>query len=663
MSTSSEQAVLDVKNLRAYFNTPEGTARAVDDVSFSINKGEIFCLVGESGSGKSVTALSVIRLLPQPAGTIAGGHILLNGEDITHLPESSMRRRRGSDISMIFQEPMTSLNPVFTVGNQIMEVFMNHKDLSRDEARAQTLDMLRKVNIPDPEQRINEFPHQLSGGMKQRIMIAIALACQPKLLIADEPTTALDVTIQEQVLNLLKELKSVFDTSILLITHNLGIVNNYADRVGVMYAGRLVETGKTEDILNNPQHPYTRKLIEALPDRIHRDSMLNTIKGTVPPATQYGQGCRFYGRCPIGDESCQASQPKMEALSDTHEAACFKLDQSSRTEASEHTASNTRKDNTIGILLKAENVHVHYPIRKGILKKVVGYVRAVNGLNLEIQRGTTMALVGESGCGKTTFGKALVHLAPIREGFIDFDGKPIHDPKNLDKQALQRRVQMIFQDPYSSLNPRMRVGELIREGVDSLGLEWSAGRLKELLDIVSLPSNAVERYPHEFSGGQRQRISIARALAVNPEFIICDEATSALDVSVQAQILNLLRSIQSELGLTYLLITHDLSVVEYMADEVAVMYLGRIVERGRVDQVLDHTHHPYTKALLEAVPRARTKTADKKIILKGDVPSPANPPKGCHFHPRCPFAEARCKEAYPDATVIEDGHISRCVLD
>ncbi len=666
--------LLRVQNLKTHFRTKEGPARAVDGISFEIEEGKTFALVGESGCGKSVTALSIIQLIPQPAGYYAGGSIEYKGRDLLRLSEFEKRKLRGSEISMIFQEPMTSLNPVLTVGFQLTEPLARHQGFGRAEARKKALELLDQVNIPDPEQRFREYPHQLSGGMKQRVMIAMAMACEPGLLIADEPTTALDVTIQAQILDLMKALQEKKGTSILLITHDLGVVAQAADQVAVMYAGRIVETASREKILYNPAHPYTIKLLQSLPSWEQRDQTLQTIEGRVPPATFFPSGCRFADRCYKVQDGCRDVDPILLPIEEAHSAACILYDEQlqGRRIAPEEVRTvpsfrlRTSEQISTHPLVRIEGLKVHFPIRRGVLKKTVGYVNAVDGVDLEIRRGETLALVGESGCGKTTLGKALLQLIRPTAGRVLVDGQ---DLVTLRRQALHpyhRRLQVIFQDPYSALNPRMMIGEIVMEGMAAHGIGRNERereeRVKKILTQVGLDPEMIYRYPHEFSGGQRQRIGIARCLAVEPDFIVCDEATSSLDVSVQAQILNLLEKLQTDLGLTYLFITHNLSVVEYLADEVAVMYLGRIVEKGKTEEVFRSPRHPYTQALLSAVPKIDPKTGIEKIHLSGDVPSPVNPPVGCHFHPRCPHVMPHCKDRYPSAYSMSGTHSVSCFL-
>jgi peptide/nickel transport system ATP-binding protein len=669
------EPVLQVKNLKTYFDTSAGLARAVDGVSFDIEEGETFALVGESGCGKSVTALSIIQLVPEPAGHIAGGEILLRGKDVVKLSEAEKRGIRGNHISMVFQEPMTSLNPVFTVGNQIVEAITLHQKKSRAEAKKIAIDMLAKVGIPNPEARYNEYPHQLSGGMKQRVMIAISLSCKPELLIADEPTTALDVTIQAQILDLMRELQKGFGAAVLLITHDLGVVFKNADEVGVMYAGKIVEKASTKVLFRNPKHPYTLKLFRSIPSRQRKESELETIKGAVPPATEFPEGCRFAERCPHTMAICRENEPVLKETEKGHAVACHLFDASLVTEETvkEKDLSEPSKKMPFRdkyrkeeIIIQVKGLRTYYPIRKGVFKRIVGWVKAVDDIDLELKVGSTLALVGESGCGKTTAGKSIIQLIPPTDGKVVFKEKLLSTLSQRDLRPYRNKLQIIFQDPYSSLNPRMMIGEILDEGlkVHSPGLKKEERREKivQILQKVGLSPGAITLYPHEFSGGQRQRIAIARVLVVDPDFIVCDEAVSALDVSVQAQVLNLLKSLQIEYGLTYLFITHDLGVVEYIADEVAVMYLGRVVERGLVNEIFDSPKHPYTQALLSAIPKIDEETGVTKIHLKGDVPSPINPPPGCHFHPRCQYRMEVCDKEYPGSSRFSETHSCRCYL-
>jgi peptide/nickel transport system ATP-binding protein len=658
--------VLRVENLATRLDTAQGEVRAVDGIDLELRKGECFALVGESGCGKSMTALSILRLLPE-AGRITDGRVLLDGHDLLALPEAAMRAVRGRRVAMIFQEPATALNPVLTVGRQILEVIERHTSLDATAARKRALELLDAVGIPDPERRFEEYPFQLSGGLRQRVMIAGALAVDPEVLIADEPTTALDVTIQSQILDLLKKLQAERGMAVLLITHDLGIVAQMAQRVAVMYAGEIVEVGSREAFFRAPQHPYSRKLFEALPSPDKRAGELAVIRGQVPPLTGVFRGCRFAERCEQVFDRCRQEAPRLVALPGAQQARCFLRERGPEVPRATHAAApgaTVRSAAAGAVLLQVEDLKVHFPIRRGVFKRTIGQVKAVDGVSLSIREGRTLALVGESGCGKTTVGKAILRLVPPTAGRTVFAGADLAKLPREALRTMRRSMQIIFQDPYASLNPRMRVADILAEGMRSLGVGADDAdrvrRMDALLEQVGLPGEAKLRYPHEFSGGQRQRIAIARALAVEPKLIVCDEPTSALDVSVQAQILNLLRSLQQRLGIAYLFITHNISVVEYLAHEVAVMYLGRIVEQGSAEEVLGAPKHPYTEALLSAVP---TVDGERRIIrLSGELPSPANPPAGCHFHPRCPKAQEACRNTYPGAARLSETRSVSCIL-
>ncbi len=660
--------LLQIKHLKTWLGSRDNPVKAVDGVDLEIHQGETFALLGESGCGKSMTALSMMRLLPA-SGRIVDGSVRLGDTDILALPEAAMRSERGGRMGMIFQEPMTSLNPVLTIGDQIAESVKVHDIAAKADIDGRVLELLTAVGIPDPKRRMREYPHQLSGGMKQRVMIAIALAGKPELLIADEPTTALDVTIQAQVLALLKELQDETGMAIMLITHDLGVVSEVADRIAVMYAGQIVEVATREQFFTDPQHPYSRKLFDSLPGKARRGQPLAVIEGTVPSLSQEFKGCRFADRCDQVMENCHTQIPEWTGTGPGQGVLCHiysmgmvpvssqtKLEVQPVTEISEKTTSP---------LLQVADLKMHFPIHKGVLRRTVGYVKAVDGVSMEITTGRTLALVGESGCGKTTVGKAILQLLRPTAGSARFDGDELTQLKG---EALRRRrsdMQIIFQDPMASMNPRMLVGDIIAEGMQAQRIgknrQERMQRVERLLEQVGLPADAAKRYPHEFSGGQRQRICVARALAVEPVLIVCDEPTSALDVSVQAQILNLLKDLQDDLDLSYLFITHDISVVAYLAHEVAVMYLGRIVERGTVQEVLESPAHPYTRALLSAVPVVDQENKREVIRLEGDMPSPANPPAGCHFHPRCPEAVPECQQAYPQQVKLSDTRSVSCI--
>ncbi len=672
----NKDILLSVRDLQVHFGSVTAPVRAVDGVSFDIRRGETFALLGESGCGKSMTALSLLQLIPTPAGRIAGGEVLFDGQDLMALSEIQMRHIRGKRISMIFQEPMTSLNPVMTVGAQIAEVLIQHVGLSGKAVSERCVELLDAVGIPAPAKRINDYPHQLSGGMKQRVMIALALAGEPELLIADEPTTALDVTIQAQVLDLLAGIQEDTGMAIMLITHDLGIVAGTVDHVAIMYAGQIVEQAARKEFFSNTLHPYAKKLFAAVPGGHKRGRKLETIKGSVPPLNTKFHGCRFAERCEEVWPRCYEQQPRwleLQTDDDSHGVRCHRYDArieaphtvapQPKTKLTEAQISRGQKGEP---LLQIRDLKVHFPIRKGLFKRVVGHVYAVDGVDMEIPRGRTLALVGESGCGKTTVGKGLLQLIRPTAGSVSYRGQELTRLKGEALRRLRSQLQIIFQDPFSSMNPRMMVSNILEEGMRAQQIGESAAErqrhIASLLEHVGLPASAARRYPHEFSGGQRQRICVARALAVKPELIVCDEPTSALDVSVQAQTLNLLKDLQNELQLSYLFITHNLSVVDYLAHDVAVMYLGRIVEKGPVETIMQTPRHPYTEALLSAVPTL-DETSEREVIrLQGELPSPINPPTGCHFHPRCPRAMEECRRHYPAVTRWETGEEVRCHL-
>ncbi len=677
-------SLLQIDNLETILHTGATPIRAVDGLTLQIQKGETFALLGESGCGKSMAALSMMRLLPD-VGEIVSGSVRFGGEDLLLKSEASMRSIRGKHISMIFQEPMLSLNPVLTVAEQIGEVLRRHFNLRGVALQERILRILSQVGIPDAARRMTEYPFQFSGGMKQRVMIAMALVGEPELLIADEPTTALDVTIQAQILELMRDLQKQKGMAILLITHDLGVVSEMADRIAVMYAGEIIEMAVREDFLLSPSHPYSQKLFAALPGRAKRDQGLAVISGNVPSLSSKFIGCRFASRCEHAWDLCRTTAPEWSTVSADHQLRCHLYNKDSGDNI-QHRVELGKSDTRVvpvsqasidnSKLLCVTDLKIYFPIHKGLMKRVVGHVKAVDGVSLSILRGRTLALVGESGCGKTTVGKSILQLITPTAGSVCYDGLELVGLERKRLRAKRAEFQIIFQDPYSSLNPRMRIIDIIEEGMNALNTKNDIGVSKEvrqinfsngekvdvLLKRVGLPPETKWRYPHEFSGGQRQRIAIARTLAVNPKLLICDEPTSALDVSVQAQILNLLKELQQGLGLAYLFITHNISVVEYLADEVAVMYLGRIVEHGSVDEVLSNPKHPYTQALLSAVPVVKLESKREAIRLDGDLPSPANPPSGCHFHPRCPKATPVCSEVYPEVTEFSATHTARCYL-
>jgi len=596
-------ALLDIQGLKTYFHTSRGVVKAVEDLTIHIDKGKTLGLVGESGSGKSVTSLSIMKLLPDTAAKIDAGSISFLGRDLVRLPDPEMRKIRGREISMIFQEPGTSLNPVFRVGKQVMEAIMLHQQVSKTEARQRTIELFHEVGILDPERRFFSYPHEMSGGQKQRVMIAMALSCNPELLIADEPTTALDVTIQAQILNLLRKLRDERGMSILFITHDLGVIAEIADDVAVMFRGKLVEYKPVLEIFENAEHPYTKGLLACRPALDTTFKRLPTVSDfmdfdEVSPGEYHIEEkdfdeSRFLQLTTHGRPRLLPPRAELETMGyqwktiqQLPESGCVKDDENP--------------------ILRLDDLHVYYPIKSGILRRTVDHVKAVDGISLNIYRGQTLGLVGESGCGKTTTGKAIVGLAPVSHGRILLEENDLAHMSRADRKPFRRKVQIIFQDPYSSLNPRMMISTIITESMIAHNLGTSKqdrrDRAAALLEEVGLSVDFLDRYPHEFSGGQRQRISIARALAVEPEFIICDESVSALDVSVQAQVLNLLKDLQEQHNLTYIFISHDLSVVKFMSDMMAVMNQGKLVELGPSELIYQNPQQEYTKRLIESVP-------------------------------------------------------------
>ena len=606
--------LLTIDGLKTYFRGEYETTKAVDDITLEIGEGETLGLVGESGSGKSVTSLTIMQLLPNDVASIEGGKISMLGKDLLSLQTAEMRGIRGKTISMIFQEPGTSLNPVYRVGDQVAEAISLHEGASRKEARARTIELFKEVGIPDPERRVDSYPHEMSGGQKQRVMIAMAISCNPKLLIADEPTTALDVTIQAQILDLLRKLRDERGMGILFITHDLGVIAEIADRVAVMFRGKLVEENTVREIFANPAHPYTRGLLACRPRPSSSFRRLPTVADYMDVVTHddgtvelnerenYQENIdklvvRGRGRLFHPAKELKTLGYEIDPERDGEDASCVAADEKP--------------------LVEIKGLKVHYPIRTGLFRRVTDHVRAVDGVDFNIYRGQTLGLVGESGCGKTTIGRSILRLQPRTAGKVIFDGIDTGGLGRLDLRKIRSRMQIIFQDPYGSLNPRMTVAEALTEVMQIHGFGSShkdrVAMAADLLERVGLPGDHLRRYPHEFSGGQRQRIGIARALAVKPEFIICDESVSALDVSVQAQVLNLLRDLQEEHGLTYLFISHDLSVVKFMSDMIAVMNDGKILEFGPADAIYNNPQDPYTERLIESIPKDTLESIDARL--------------------------------------------------
>jgi oligopeptide/dipeptide ABC transporter ATP-binding protein len=654
------EGVLEVDGLRTQIRMRSSTVTPVDGVSLAVAPGETVGLVGESGCGKSMTAMSIMRLLP-PGGRIVGGTVRLAGRDLTALSEREMRQVRGNEVGMIFQDPMTSLNPTKTVGEQIAETVRLHRNATRRAAEARAAEMLDLVGVPKPSERLRTYPHHLSGGLRQRVVIAIALACEPKVLIADEPTTALDVTVQDQILSLLEDLKTRLGMGVLLITHDMGVIAEHADRVLVMYAGEIVEACGTSGLFREMRHPYTQALLESIPE-LHREGRrtLYSIPGRPPSLSRSFAECRFADRCRYARQRCRDESPKLEG-DEGHRYRCFfpVHGASVSTGAGELAAEDAapgRKLPRIGEspspLLRLVDVNKEFAITRGLLQRRVGSVKAVSGVTLEVAKGETLGLVGESGCGKSTLARLIVALESPDSGTIHFDGDDLSALRGGALRRRRRDLQLVFQDPYSSLDPRMRVSSILREPLvaQRIGSRTEQrARVRELLDQVGLAPAATGLYPHEFSGGQRQRIALARALTVSPSLVVADEPVSALDVSIQSQVLNLMKRLQKEHDLTYIVISHDLPAVRYLADRVGVMYLGKLVEIGPIAEIYERPAHPYTVGLLEAVPSTdhAGKRRDRQASVRGELPSAADPPSGCRFRTRCPRAEAICAEQEP----------------
>jgi peptide/nickel transport system ATP-binding protein len=698
ISTQATDPVLEIKNLHTHFMLDTGTIRAVDGVTLTIGRGKTLGVIGESGCGKSVTAHSILRLTPSPPGKIVDGEILLHQDGkITDLAKldlagEPLRHIRGNDIGMIFQEPMTSFGPLHTIGHQIIETILVHQKAATEaEAREQAIELLRQVGIPNPEQRIDAYPHEFSGGMRQRAMIAMAISCSPMLLIADEPTTSLDVTVEAQIIELLSSLQEQTGMAIMLISHNLALVSEMADDIAVMYLGRRVELGSTKAIFEKPLHPYTQGLWQSIPRVDGRLEKLEPIAGTVPSPRDLPPGCVFATRCSkFMPGICDAPKevPSIEAERG-HFVSCYLYSEESQAQVAQAQAERAEARTPISLsmptpepaewrsteelskkstpILEVRNLQQFFPIQRGFLRRTIGHVKAVNGVSLTINAGETMGLVGESGCGKSTLGRSILRLyEPTGGEVILHDQDKQLSVLELDRRGMRQvrtRMQMIFQDPFASLNERMNVLDNIIEPLVCNDIGTSREReerAEELLVQVGLRREHLRRYPHSFSGGQRQRIGIARALSIRPKVVVADEPVFALDVSVQAQILNLMQQLQGEFGLSYLFVSHDMAVIRYMADRIAVMYVGKLVEYAPRDELLRYPAHPYTEALHSAVPRLTKQGRRSRIVLEGSPPDPSNLPPGCVFQNRCRYVQSRCREEEPELKEIATGHFAAC---
>ena len=659
--------LLDIQDLHTDIEIRSGVVHALSGVDLYVNPGETLGIVGESGSGKTMTALSLMGLLPQ-GGRVSSGSIFLDGQDLTKMPLHAKRKLRGTKVGMIFQDPLTSLNPTMKIGLQVCEPLRVHKKMSKKDALERAVEILKRVGMPRPEIVINNYPHQLSGGMRQRVMIAMALVCEPRILIADEPTTALDVTTQMQILDLIDELRDEYQMGVILITHDLGVVAGHTDRVAVMYAGRIVETAPTKTLFTEPKHRYTSSLMAALPERaLAAGTKLFSIPGAPPSLTNLPVGCRFASRCLWAGAECVDRYPDLSGEG-FHTYSCFHPVQEGDESPAELQAKLEGSapvdeavvepgapvvygevDDTVEVLLDVKEASREYASSgSGFLKRDKGVVSAVDRVSITLKKGETYGLVGESGCGKSTMGRLIAGLEPPSGGAIELGGRDLATLKGRDAVRIHRDVQMMFQDSYAAMDPRMRIDQILAEpmSIQKTGnTRQIAERIMEIIEQVGLTEEILDRYPHEFSGGQLQRIGFARSLTLAPDLIVADEPVSALDVSVQAQVLNLMKDLQAELGLSYLFISHDLAVVQYMADRIGVMYLGRIVEEGPAKEVVENPKHPYTKALIDSIPVPDPEFShdDQAIKLTGEPPSAVNPPKGCRFRPRCPFAGEECK--------------------
>lgn len=677
---SPSNHLLEVRDLTVTFPQPSGSVTAVRGVNYHVDQGEFLGIVGESGSGKSVSSLAVMGLLPSSAQV--SGDILFEGRTLLGRSDKEMSKLRGEGISIIFQDPLSALTPVYTIGTQIAEALVLHdKSLSKLAANARAVELLKVVGIPNPERRAQAFPHEFSGGMRQRAMIAIAIANNPRLIIADEPTTALDVTIQAQILEVLQKAKEMTGAAVVLITHDLGVVAGNADRIAVMYAGRIVETGTVDQVFHEPSMPYTVGLLRSMPNLATAGhTRLVPLEGRPPLLTNLAPGCPFAPRCPVAIDACRTTEPPLVVFGNdpANSAACLRvaeiasgaLDRSQLYPVPEPIAPADRAEVLSKSVLRVEKLVRHFPLTKGsVFKHSIGTVRAVDGVSFDIKSGQTLGLVGESGCGKSTTIMEILELAKPQAGQITINGVDVAVMSKKERQALRRDIQVVFQDPMASLDPRLPVQDIVSEPLTVHGVP-AKERLKKVLDVlelVGLDPSMASRYPHEFSGGQRQRIGIARALVTDPKIVVLDEPVSALDVSIQAGVINLLEDLQEKLGLSYLFVAHDLAVIRQIADTVSVMYLGRIVESGPAEAIFENPQHPYTRALLSAVPvpDPTVERTRQRIILDGDLPSPTEEISGCNFRTRCPLyllmdpaGQEKCRTVDPVSRPLNSSEVA-----
>jgi peptide/nickel transport system ATP-binding protein len=673
-----KEVLLAVEDLHTHFLTDHGTVRAVNGVSFELHRGERLAVVGESGSGKSAMAMSLLQLVTYP-GRIVAGSVNLDNRNLLLMTERQLNEIRGKEIGTVFQDPMTSLDPVMTVGDQLVYVIRRHMKIDEKKALERAVFLLKQVGISDPEMRVRSYPYELSGGMRQRVLIAMAISCNPKLIIADEPTTALDVTIQAQIVELLKNLAVDTGCAMMFITHDLGLVARFAQKVAVMYGGKIVEYGTVHELFANPQHPYTQSLLSTIPSITgEKPKRLLQINGMPPDMSRPLIGCSFVERCPAAQAECWSGIPALTDRSSTHQAACFveggmsekivslkKREQEKLSILSNSTVQEVSAwAEPVKPVLEIKALKKHFE-SSSMFKKNRRVVRAVDGIDFALLPGQTLGIVGESGCGKSTMARMLLRLEEPSDGNIFVDGVDIAHMKGEHLRAFRNKVQMVFQDPYSSFNPKMTIRQVIAEPLQVMKVgtgEEREKRIRELILTVGLDISYLDRYPNQLSGGQRQRIGIARALALSPSIIVADEPTSALDVSVRAQVINLLSELREKLGISIIFISHDLSIVRHISDMIAVMYLGKIVEYGTAEQVFQNPKHPYTKALLYAAPVPNPKLEEQRgvVLLSGDLPSAAHMPLGCRFSSRCPIAKDRCREELPELDRVDETRKVAC---